>query len=94
MNQVEKFLLGPGRYKYTAVLKSGKRVNFGHRDYQQYRDSVPIEKGGGRWWHKDHLDKNRRDNYRRRHRGVLNKYGVPAYQVKFTPAWFSYYYLW
>lgn len=47
MNQVEKFILGSGKYKYTAVLKSGKRVNFGHRDYQQYEDSVPVKLGGG-----------------------------------------------
>lgn len=35
-----KFVLGPGKYKYTAILPGGKRVNFGHRDYQHYRDSV------------------------------------------------------
>lgn len=94
MDQVDKFVLGPGRYKYTAILKDGRRVNFGHRDYQHYRDSVPKNKGGGRWSHKNHLDVVRRANYRKRHGGVLNKAGQPAYKVPLTPAWFSYYYLW
>lgn len=94
MNQVEKFILGGGKYKYTAILKSGKRVNFGHRDYQQYEDSVPVKLGGGRWKHKNHYDEKRRVSYRARHSGVLTKSGTPAYKVKLSPAWFSYYYLW
>jgi hypothetical protein len=97
MNQakaVEKFVLGHGRYKYTAILKNGKRVNFGHREYQHYRDSVPKSLGGGKWSHKDHNDPKRRANYRARHSGVLTASGKPAYKVKYSPSWFSYYYLW
>jgi hypothetical protein len=94
MNQVERFVKGPGVYKYTAILKNGKRVNFGNRNYQQYKDSVPKSKGGGLWSHKDHKDIKRLDSYHKRHSKVLNKDGKPAYKVKYTPAWFSYYYLW
>ncbi len=93
-NNVEKFIIGPTVYKYTAVLKSGKRVNFGRRGYEHFKDSVPKDMGGGRWNHKDHGDKARRTNYRARHGGVLTKNGQPAYKVKLSPSWFSYYYLW
>lgn len=92
--RVLRFERGDGRYKYTAVLKDGTRVHFGHRDYQHYRDSVPVRMGGGLWRHKDHKDKKRRDGYRSRHAGVLTKSGRPAYQVKYSPAWFSWHYLW
>lgn len=94
MEGVDKFVLGPGKYKYTAILKTGKRVNFGHRDYQQYKDSVPVSKGGGKWKHKNHNDSVRRSSYRARHGGIITKSGKYAHQVKYSPAWFSYYYLW
>ncbi len=94
LKKVEKFIIGHGQYKYTAILKNGKRVNFGHRDYQHYKDSVPKNMGGGRWSHKDHLDKDRRRNYRARHAGILTKSGKAAYKVPLSPSWFSYYYLW
>jgi hypothetical protein len=93
-SKVQKFILGKGNHKYTAVLKNGKRINFGHRDYQHYKDSVPIDMGGGRWAKKDHLDATRRRNYRTRHAGVLTTNGTPAYKVKLSPSWFSYYLLW
>lgn len=91
---VERFVVGPGRYKYTAILKNGKRVNFGHRDYEHYRDSVPVAKGGGRWSKLDHGDAKRRANYRSRHGGVMTGSGNFAYRVKYSPSWFSYKYLW
>lgn len=94
MNQVEKFTKGPGRYKYTAHLKNGKKVNFGHKDYQHYKDQVPVSKGGGIWSHKNHLNDQRRENYRKRHSGVKTKSGKKAYQVELSPSWFSYHYLW
>ena len=88
------FERGSGRYKYTAILPNGKRVNFGHKDYEQYRDSVPRSLGGGLWSHKNHNDIDRRDNYRRRHKGVTTGSGTKAYTVKYSPSWFSYHYLW
>jgi len=97
MNQLPsgiKFVKGHNKHKYTAILPNGKRVNFGHKDYQQYKDSVPKRLGGKLWSHKDHLNKERRQNYRLRHKKVETKNGGLAYKVKYSPSWFSYYYLW
>jgi hypothetical protein len=80
--------------KYTAIMPDGKRVNFGAKNYEHYKDSVPVRLGGGVWKHKNHLDKERRKNYRTRHGGVLLKDGRKAVNVKYTPAWFSYNFLW
>ena len=92
--KVVRYELGPGFHKYTAVLSSGKRVYFGDRRYEHYKDSVPKSLGGGRWSHLDHRDPERRRRYRARHAGVKTKNGRAAYKIQFTPAWFSYYYLW
>ena len=89
-----EFHKGRGRYKYVAVLPDGKRVRFGHSDYQHYKDSVPKSLGGGIWSHKDHGDPQRRERYRKRHAGVLTKDGTPAYKKRYSPSWFSYYFLW
>lgn len=94
MEGVEKFVLGPGRFKYTAILKNGQRVNFGHRDYEHYRDSVPKSLGGKKWSHKDHGDIKRRKNYQLRHSKVRTASGKYAYQIKYSPSWFAYHYLW
>ena len=80
--------------KYIAVLPNGQRIKFGSRGYEHYEDSVPKELGGGKWSSKNHGDKERRKNYRARHRGILNKEGIPSYKIRYTPAWFSYYFLW
>jgi hypothetical protein len=80
--------------KYIAILPDGKRVPFGARGYQHYKDSVPKRLGGGKWSSKDHLDKDRRKNYRSRHAGMRNKDGRRSIDVKYSPAWFSYHFLW
>lgn len=85
---------GSGKKKYTAILPSGKKVHFGHQDYEHYKDSVPKNLGGGVWSFKDHLDKKRRQNYRTRHGAQTCKNGQKCIDVKYSPAWFSYYYLW
>lgn len=96
-----KFTKGRYPYKYSAKItyaKNGKKktktVNFGHQDYEQYMDSVPIELGGQKWKHKNHLDKERRRRYRSRHMGIMSKDGTRSYKKIFTPSWFSYYFLW
>lgn len=95
MNGVDYFEVPTtGTAKYVAVLKNGQRVRFGHRDYEHYKDTVPRAKGGGKWAHRNHLDTARRDAYRSRHQGVRNRFGRPAYLVKYSPAWFSWNYLW
>lgn len=80
--------------KYVAHLPDGKKVYFGARDYQHYKDQVPKKLGGKQWSSKDHLDKKRRRNYRARHKGIMLKTGKKAISNKYSPAWFSYYFLW
>lgn len=85
-----------GKKKYVAVIPvSGGtiRVGFGHRDYQQYEDAVPVGMGGGRWSANNHYDEARRRSYRARHGGILCG-GVPCVGLPYSPAWFSYHYLW
>jgi len=89
-----RFVKGKGKHKYTAILPNGKKVSFGHKDYQHYKDSVPKNKGGGLWTHKNHMDKARRKSYRARHGGLYCKNGRKCITVKYSPAWFSYYFLW
>lgn len=88
------FVPGPGYKKYTAILPDGKKVHFGHRNYQHFKDSVPSELGGGIWSHKNHNDPARRKNYRTRHAGMVCKDGTKCITKKYSPAWFSYYFLW
>lgn len=94
MVKVVEFVRGRGNHKYTAILSDGKRVSFGDKRYQHYKDRVPKKLGGGKWSHKDHLDAKRRKNYRDRHGGMRNSQGKRYVDIKYTPAWFSYRYLW
>jgi hypothetical protein len=41
------FVKGPGFKKYTAILPNGKKVHFGDKRYEQYKDSVPKNRGVG-----------------------------------------------
>ena len=87
-----------GNKKYTAIIpqpnNKTKRVSFGDRRYQQYKDSVPKSMGGGKWSKKNHLDPQRRKSYRARHGNLRCKDGKKCITKKYSPAWFSYYYLW
>ena len=82
-----KFIIGPKNYKYTAIIKD-KKVNFGDKRYEHYHDKI------GLYSHLDHNDKKRRANYRKRHSAILTKDGKKAISIKYSPAWFSYRYLW
>jgi len=96
-----RFERGSGFKKYTAVFPDGERVHFGDTRYQQYRDQVPRSLGGGLYSKLDHHNQVRRANYRKRH-GALTKskyiHGVRVIQryvdIAFSPAWFSYHFLW
>jgi hypothetical protein len=79
-----------GKHKYNAILehkKTGKPriVPFGGikadgTPYQHYRDKI------GKYSKYNHLDKERRQRYRIRHRGED--------QMKFSSGWFSMRFLW
>lgn len=77
---------GKKKYRVKITFKDGKKktVQFGHQDYEQYKDSTPLKL----YDHKDHNDITRRDKYRARH-------GKQGYQNKiYSPAWFAWNYLW
>ncbi len=97
MNNIEKFIVPTTTHKdkkYIAILKDGQKVAFGNRNYQHFKDSVPVNLGGGKWSKLNHNDLKRRKSYRLRHAGVLTVDGKRAIDIKYSPAWFSYYYLW
>lgn len=78
--------------KYMVLTKKGKWIHFGAdpRIYKHYKDST----GLGLYSHLDHLDKERRDRYRKRHEAILKRDGKPAYLDDEQPAFFSYHFLW
>lgn len=65
-----------------------KRIRFGDKRYSHYKDVV------GFYNEQDHLDDKRRNLYRIRHSKIKNAKGEIAYKVKYSPAWFSWHYLW
>ena len=74
--------------KYAAILQhksTGRNVivNFGDTRYQQYKDTTGLRL----YTNLDHNDKKRRSSYRSRHKIHVN---VGYY----SPAYFSYNYLW
>ena len=86
-----------GFKKYTALVPIGgkvKRVHFGDRRYQHFKDSVPMDLGGGKWSRLDNGDLKRRKNYRNRHGGMLCSDGTLCISRKYSPSWFSYNFLW
>ena len=85
---IAQFELGPGQKKYKAILyvngQKWKSVTFGDRNYQQYEDKTPLKL----YKDLDHHDEARRLNYQQRQ-------GANGYQnIKYSPAWFSWYFLW
>jgi hypothetical protein len=57
------FEISPRKFKkYRATLPDGQKVDFGHTQYEHYKDRIPL----GLWSHKDHLDRKRRNNFRAR----------------------------
>lgn len=91
---VIRFVRGPKNKKYTAIMSDGRKVHFGDNRYEHYKDSVPKDLGGGIWSKLDHKDKERRKNYRSRHKNIICEDGRRCIDVKYSPAWFSYYFLW
>jgi len=77
---------GTKKYKVVIEFKDGRKktVQFGSKNYQQFRDKTPLKL----YKKKDHGDATRRKNYRKRH-------GAQGHQKKiYSPAWFSWNYLW
>ena len=75
--------VGKGKYKYSVYVKTPegkiKKVNFGHKDYQDFRQ---------------HKDPERRRRYLARAKGIKNKKGQLTYKLKTSPNYWSYHFLW
>lgn len=89
-----RFIKSPNKLKKYRVIVNNKTIDFGSSLYQHYKDQIPKRLGGQIWSHKDHGNEKRRADYRRRHKGLLRKDGKHAYKIKYSPAWFSYNFLW
>lgn len=80
---------GTGYKKYRVTVPGHGTVQFGDKRYQQYRDQTPLKLYSSM----DHNDEKRRENYRKRHEGCRKGSGR-CIDDKYSPAWFSYYFLW
>lgn len=79
---------GTGNKKYRVVIHfkdgSKKTVQFGDKRYEQFKDSSPLKL----YTKKNHGDAQRRKAYRARH-------GAQGHHKKvYSPAWFSWKFLW
>ena len=103
--RVLRFKKGGGRYKYSVDvqnIRTGdvRTLSFGHKDYEQFKDSVPPNLGGGLYSHKDHGDASRRKNYFSRHSsGYKTKKDALSHELQkskgiFTSKILSHTYLW
>jgi hypothetical protein len=75
-------VLKSGKHKRAVLAKKGKffkLVRYGRVGYEDFTT---------------HKDKERRDRFRARFRGILTKEGKPAYKDKWTAAHWAYYDLW
>ena len=76
--------------KYSVITPSGKKIHFGNKNYQHYKDST----GLGIYSHLDHKDKKRRASYQARHKAIKLKDGSYAYKNKNSPSYYSMRFLW
>ena len=79
--------------KYRVeFMYNGKlhKVNFGHTDYQQFKDSTPLKL----YKHLNHEDKKRRNSYLKRSKGIKNKKGELTYKNPLYSNYWSINYLW
>lgn len=70
---IVKWMISPNsKKKYRVILSDGRKVDFGAREYSQYKDTTPLKA----YSHLDHLDKKRRERYYARHNKDYPKYSA------------------
>ena len=79
-----RFSKGSGDKKYRVIIfdnkdKKIKTVQFGNKKYQHYRDDTPLKL----YKKLDHLDKDRRDLYYKRHKINYPKYSADYFSKKY-----------
>tara|TARA_R110000850_G_scaffold262509_2_gene391112 strand:- start:87 stop:374 length:288 start_codon:yes stop_codon:yes gene_type:complete len=91
-----------GKYNYEKSTRKGKKlmvtvkqsdgkqktIHFGSAAMEHFKDKTGI------WKSKDHLDKDRRKNYKSRSSGIKNKKGELTYTDPNTANYHSYNVLW
>jgi glutaredoxin len=98
--KIIKFKRGPYPKKYTAYIKNKKtkktrKIHFGDRRYQQYKDRTPLKL----YKHKNHGSRKRMRNYFNRHSGTkIRKRAIKREKRKsgkhYTAKILSHIYLW
>ena len=79
--------------KYSVyVMKDGKKtlIHFGDTRYQHFKDSTPLKI----YSNLDHNDKERRESYLKRAKGIKNKEGNITWNDKNTANYYSVKFLW
>lgn len=90
MTRIIQWDIGSGNKKYKVILSNGKTVQFGNKNYEQYKDSSPLKI----YSNKNHLDVDRKKKYLKRHSSIRLKDGSKAINKKYSPSWLSKKYLW
>ena len=75
--------------KYSVITPKGKKIHFGDKRYEQYEDKVL-----GIYSKLNHFDKERRKNYLKRSKGIVDKFGNKTFNNKEKPNYYSIKYLW
>lgn len=77
--------------KYSVyVMKNGKKklIHFGQLPYKHFKDKIGLYKN------LDHNDKERRDRYLKRAKGIKNKEGKITWKDKNSANYYAVKYLW
>ena len=74
--------------KKLMVIVDGKKIHFGARNMEHYKDKT------GLWKELDHLDKKRRKNYLARSGGIRNKEGKLTKDIESSHNYHSIRILW
>jgi hypothetical protein len=78
-----------GDKKYKVITPMGKKIHFGSRNYEHFKDSAL-----GTYKHLDHGDVKRRASYKARHKAIKTKDGKFAYLNPEQPSFYSMFFLW
>jgi len=76
--------------KYSVITPSGKKINFGDKRYEQFKDTTPLKL----YKNLDHGDKKRQKNYCARSAAIKNNKGKLTKNNKESANHYSMKYLW